>query len=150
LWLPRWENAVSIRTSGAVRWLTLAVVVPVIAGILAMHSLSLEDGQSSVVAGTAASSTTVAGSRPPATSTSNVVAATACESLGCGDDQSMSSVECILALMWSLSLIVLLRRSRRQILVTTMRPALPPATHPLDRADQACEPSLLTLSVCRT
>jgi len=132
--------------------LLLIAVIPLIAGILAMHSLGLEEDQASLATPTV-SAVSVTGLHSHATEgTSTPVAVPeACGSVFCDGPRAMTAVECILALASALSLLMLIGRSRGDTLLAVARGSgLVSAAPPRDSVTRAPAPSLTVLSVSRT
>lgn len=138
----------ALQPAGATRRIALlgfGVVIAVIAGILAMHSLSLEDNQTgSVTPVVSAQAEPVAATAPVSSSDSE-----GCDTIVCTPGHALGAIACILALLLTLSLLILVDRSRWDELLALLRRHLSVMPTPRGLALRAA-PSLVTLSISRT
>jgi len=128
--------------------LAFGVVIAVIAGILAMHSLSLEDNQTGsvtpAVSVVSAQGEPVAATAPVSSSDSQ-----GCDTIVCTPGHALDAIACVLALLLTLSLLILVDRSRWDELLALLRRHLSVMPTPRGLALWAA-PSLVALSVSRT
>jgi len=128
--------------------LGLGVVIAVLAGILAMHSLSLEDNQTgavtpgvSAVSPQAEPAAAIAPASPADTQ--------GCDTVLCTPGHALGPIACVLALLLTLSLLILVDRSRSDELLALLRRHLSVMPTPRGLAARTA-PSLVALSVSRT
>ena len=128
--------------------LGFGVVIGIIAGILAMHSLSLEDNETgAVIPGVSA----VSSQAEPVTAIAPASPADAqgCDTVVCTPGHAVSAIACVLALLLTLSLLILVDRSRWDELLALLRRRLSVMPTPQGLAVRTV-PSLVALSVSRT
>lgn len=127
--------------------LGFGVVIAIIAGILAMHSLSLEDNQTGTV--TPGVSAVSPQTEPAAAIAPVSPDSQGCDAITCTPGHAASAMACLLALVLTLSLLILVDRSRWDELLALLRRRLSVMSMPRALAVRAT-PSLITLSISRT
>jgi hypothetical protein len=128
--------------------LGFVAVIAVIVGILAMHSLSLEDNQTGAV------TPGVSAMSPQAEPAAAIAPASpadteGCDTLACTPGHAVSAIPCVLALLLTLSLLILADRSRWDEILAMLRRRLSVMPTPRGLALRAA-PSLAALSISRT
>ena len=127
-------------------WFYLAAVTAIIAGLLAMHSLSLEEDQ----AGTVVSASAVVAAPDAAADVlvSGVVTPSCDDETVCGTSHAFAAVTCLLALL-TLLILVLPARDGWMSLLAWLR-SLPGRPGSFTSGSPILRPSLIVLSISRT
>lgn len=126
-------------------WFYLAAVTAIIAGLLAMHSLSLEEDQAGTVV---SASAVVAAPDAAADVLVSGVATPSCDETVCGTSHAFAAVTCLLALL-TLLILVLPARDGWMSLLAWLR-SLPGRSGSFTSGSPLLRPSLIVLSISRT
>ena len=126
-------------------WFYLAAVTAIIAGLLAMHSLSLEEGQAGTVV---SASAVVAAPDAAADVLVSGVVTPSCDETVCGTSHAFAAVTCLLALL-TLLILVLPARDGWMSLLAWLR-SLPGRPGSFTSGSPLLRPSLIVLSISRT
>ncbi|KXC06715.1 DUF6153 family protein [Microbacterium hominis] len=124
-------------------WFYLAAVTAIIAGLLAMHSLSLEEDQAGAVVAAA-----VAAPDTAADILVSGVVTPSCDETVCGTSHAVAAVTCLLALL-TLLILVLPARDGWMSLPAWLR-SLPGRSASFTSRSALLRPSLIVLSISRT
>lgn len=123
-------------------WFYLAAVTAIIAGLLAMHSLSLEEDQAGAVVAAVAAPDTAADILVRG------VVTPSCDETVCGTSHAVAAVTCLLALL-TLLILVLPARDGWMSLPAWLR-SLPGRSASCTSRSALLRPSLIVLSISRT
>ncbi len=126
-------------------WFYLAAVTAIIAGLLAMHSLSLEEDQAGTVV---SASAVVAAPDAAADVLVSGVVTPSCDETVCGTSHAFAAVTCLLALL-TLLILVLPARDGWMSLLVWLR-SLPGRSSSFTSGSPLLRPSLIVLSISRT
>lgn len=132
------------RRYGRARWFYLVAVIVIIAGLLAMHSLSIEEDQ----AGTVVSAAAVEVSAVTDGVLISDAVSPSCDDTICGSSHAVNAVTCLLALLTLLMLVLPARAGWTSVLRWLRSVAGRSAA--FASGPPSFRPSLIVLSISRT